>query len=226
MSDNDSDYHPSSDDVIIPGFSQRDDTHEETTAHFLDLGRQFEAQQRRREKRAQRPISAGGNHTPRASALAARTEIDHFYQPNEALDSQATSQAWLDARLDARAQSLPALIPGEEESGISALAVLDCSTNDEKELEFELLRLQYYEMEAERNSLKAERDSAQDECTHLAAQCQQLRDALRETQVSLRSFQQETEQRVWASASANTRVQTIMRETGCVVVSSFPIDGR
>ncbi|KAJ7893129.1 hypothetical protein B0H14DRAFT_3427612 [Mycena olivaceomarginata] len=107
MSDNDSDYHPSSDDVIIPDFSQRD-TYEETTAHFLDLGRQFEAQQRCREKRAQRPISTSGDHAPRASALAARTEIDQqvltfFYQPNEALDSQATSQAWLDARLDARA---------------------------------------------------------------------------------------------------------------------------
>jgi hypothetical protein len=57
------------------------------------------------------------------------------------------------------------------------------ASSDEKELEFELLRVQYYEMEAEHNSLKAERDSAQDECTHLAAQCQQLRDALRETQV-------------------------------------------
>ncbi|KAJ7795968.1 hypothetical protein B0H14DRAFT_2620378 [Mycena olivaceomarginata] len=206
MSDNYSDYHLSSDNVVIPCFSQRDDTYEETTAHFLDLGRQFEAQQRHREKRAQRPISTSGDHMPRAI----------FYQPNEALDSQATSQAWLDARLDARAQSLPAPIPGEEESGISALAVSDCSTNDEKELEFELLRLQYYEMEAERNSLKAERDSAQDECTHLAAQCQQLQDALRETQVSLRSFQQEMEQRVWASASANTRVQAIMRELQAV----------
>ncbi|KAJ7839406.1 hypothetical protein B0H13DRAFT_2366860 [Mycena leptocephala] len=223
MSDDDGSYAPSSDDVIFPGFSQRDETVQEVEQENYRLGLEYEAQQQRREIRAQLALwsiesitdSRDDLQPPRASALTARNDIQGFYQPNEALDSQATSQQWLEARVRGGLQE----VEEEWENELAAPAMNHEENYTEDTLDFELLRLQYYEVETER-------DEAQAECIRLRTELAQAQAKLRETQTSLKFFQKETGRWRWAAASAHTKIQAFLRDLGAAaMVLRFP-DGQ
>ncbi|KAJ6579930.1 hypothetical protein DFH09DRAFT_1360603 [Mycena vulgaris] len=100
----------SSDDVWVPGFSQRDDNEEAVRAEIQRYEAAINSQQeRRRQKLALARLEAEGYAedadtaaerapTPRPTALAAMAVNHGFYQPMGALDSQANSQEWLAAQ--------------------------------------------------------------------------------------------------------------------------------
>ncbi|KAJ7488710.1 hypothetical protein B0H11DRAFT_1912862 [Mycena galericulata] len=96
---------------------------------------------------------------------------------------------------------------------------LESSLDDDAQLDFELLRLEYFDMEADR-------DQAQAECVRLQNECTRLEGKLKETQVSLRFFQGETGRWRWAAASAHTKIQSFARELlAAAMVLRFP-DGQ
>jgi len=239
MSDNDS-LPPSSDDILIPGFSQRHETADEVEQQYLRLEIEYAAQQQHREIRAQRThLSCGSSRginntngdggyntdnapTPRASALRARDEIKVFYEPKEALDSQTNSQEWLEAQTRPAEGSEGSSPPAEEDWECDLAAPLTARKEenmDDAQLDFELLRLQFYEMEDQR-------DQTQAECARLQAECARLQAKLRETQTALKFFQKETGRWRWAAASTHTKIQAFLRDLGtAAMVLRFP-DGQ
>lgn len=84
------------------------------------------------------------------------------------------------------------------------------------QLDFELLRIQFFEMEEER-------DVAQADCARLRAECVRLQAKLTETERSLEFFQRETGRWRWAAASSRTKIERVLRELGeAATVLAFP----
>ncbi|KAJ7182642.1 hypothetical protein C8R43DRAFT_940767 [Mycena crocata] len=199
----DDSFAPESNDIIIPSFSQRDDTTPaENEIHCLGI--EWDAQQERCRSRyhvqADSEPDSQSQSPPRPSALAATKTITELYEPNEALDSQANSQEWLQAQLE-KQDSECKIEAGQGE--------LVADNSADSHLDFELLRLQYNDMEADQDKFQAE-------CKHLQAK-------LRETEVSLRFFQRETGRWRWAAASMHTKIQGFLRELGAAaMVLRFP----
>ncbi|KAJ7358208.1 hypothetical protein DFH08DRAFT_953394 [Mycena albidolilacea] len=138
---------PMSEDIIIPCYSQRDETAQEVTEEILCLGVQFDAQQHRRAMRlSQRMqnIETGNRLTPRPSARVAQQKN---YQPKEALDSEADSQEWLEGQVQ---------LNGREDSKPKDRVSAGLGTNDDAQLDFELLHIHFFETEEERDVAQAD----------------------------------------------------------------------
>ncbi|KAJ7814412.1 hypothetical protein B0H14DRAFT_1419305 [Mycena olivaceomarginata] len=201
---------PMSEDIYIPCYSQREETAQEVTEQILRLGVQYDAQQNRRAMRLSQPTQnteTGHRLTPRPSARVAQQKITSLYQPKEALDSEADSQEWLEGQVQ---------LNGREDSEPKDRVSAGSGTNDDAQLDFELLRIQFFEMEEER-------DVAQADCARLRAECVRLQAKLTETERSLKFFQRETGRWRWAAASSRTKIERVLRELGeAATVLAFP----
>ncbi|KAJ7115665.1 hypothetical protein C8R44DRAFT_927106 [Mycena epipterygia] len=170
---------PSSDpyeEVIIPGFSQRDETSDEVDKLIQAL---YDKSANRAARRA----------VIEADEAARRTEL-------EAQSESATTQS----RTRSRSRS-PPIPPKRQRRG-----------DDSNEIDLELLRLQYGDMEAERDGAQEQVLSLQADYDQLRTEHRKLQFELQQYKGSLSFFQKETGRWRWAAANAFTRITTAMRE--------------
>ncbi|KAJ7104567.1 hypothetical protein C8R43DRAFT_1141000 [Mycena crocata] len=80
------------------------------------------------------------------------------------------------------------------------------------ELDIDLLRVQFNDMEVERDNAQEEAAELHKECISLREENAKLKAELDQYKRSLKFFQKETGRWRWAAAHAHTRIQTAMRE--------------
>ncbi|KAJ7607054.1 hypothetical protein FB45DRAFT_1136045 [Roridomyces roridus] len=179
-------------EVYIPGFSQRDETREEVDCLIESL---LQKSHRKAARRQELEEAAQAQWEVAAAATAARCA-----------DNKSTFES-------ARPPPSPVALPTKRRR-VSEAADSDDDT------ELDLLRLQY-------NDLEEERDEARDECNRLRDVVTKLEAKLQQREISGAFFRKETGRWRWAALNAGTRLDAAMRELERVLRRGFgaPFEG-
>ncbi|KAK7008239.1 hypothetical protein R3P38DRAFT_2948524 [Favolaschia claudopus] len=236
MSECSDSYYPgSSDDIVIPCFSQRDSENAKyMEMHWETVMQAAKDQHHRRRNRYWESKNESVNvEVPRQAAVLANTrnhecvpgdtslntESDYtrLYNTGAALDSDVGSQEWMAMLCDPETPRSGALYIHLRDATLNLLLLLEASSEASSstqkapvfdQLDFELLRLEYSDMEADRDQELAENEYLRNKYTELESKNVQLEQQLTEARASLRFFEAEMLRWKAAATSASLQMQT------------------